>query len=146
MRGTRPRIEALVDELIRSLRSLARRLEHANCTVLPLRTKRQAQPSAVGSGSKVVPLQLFELPIPNAPPHALVHFSLEGAASHVAGRLADCIRSAAARGLVTSALEIDAMDWQGEDPLIRVALALRRSGASGVDTAASAKPDGTFDF
>jgi hypothetical protein len=100
----------------------------------------------------VVPLQLVELPIPNAPPHALVHFSLEGAASHVAGRLADCIRSAATRGLVTSALEVDAMDWQGdslldEDPLnIRVALALRRSGASGVDTVTSAKPDGTIEF
>jgi SAM-dependent methyltransferase len=152
VRGTRPRIEALVNELIRSLRRLARRLEHANCTVLPLRTKRQVRPSAVGSGSKVVPLQLVELPIPNAPPHALVHFSLEGAASHVAGRLADCIRSAATRGLVTSALEVDAMDWQGdslldEDPLnIRVALALRRSGASGVDTVTSAKPDGTIEF
>ena len=146
VRGTRPRIEALVNELIRSLRRLARRLEHANCTVLPLRTKRQVRPSAVGSGSKVVPLQLVELPIPNAPPHALVHFSLEGAASHVAGQLADCIRSAATRGLVTSALEVDALDWLDEDPLIRVALALRRSGASGVDTAASAKPDGTIEF
>jgi hypothetical protein len=44
------------------------------------------------------------------------------------------------------------MDWQGdslqdEDPLnIRVALALRRSGASGVDTVTSAKPDGTIEF